>query len=159
MKHAQVGTGFLLVSLIVLVIAGAIWFSHPAAAAEPAAKRIAAAAVGDEGALFTAFVSVLRNPRCMNCHSQGDYPRQGDDGHRHAMNVRRGPDGHGVTAEKCSACHQDHNLAGAHLPPGAPNWSLPPAIVILTRKTHREARGREFDPRRDSTPTSPTCLR
>jgi hypothetical protein len=62
----------------------------------------------------------------MNCHSRGDFPRQGDDGHPHAMNVRRGPDGHGVTAQKCSACHQDHNLAEAHMPPGAPHWGLPP---------------------------------
>src|SRR4029077_13144300 len=37
-----------------------------------------------------------------------------------------GPDGKGVTAEKCSTCHQDHNLEGLHLPPGAPNWHLPP---------------------------------
>jgi len=43
----------------------------------------------------------------------------------HSMNVQRGPEGHGVTAEKCSTCHQDHNLAGAHMPPGAPNWGLP----------------------------------
>jgi len=121
-----------LASLMVLGIAGALWLSRPVAAAEPpAARKVAAAAAGDDGALFTAFVSVLRNPRCMNCHSQGDYPRQGDDGHRHSMNVRRGPDGHGVTAEKCSTCHQDHNLAGAHLPPGAPNWSLPPASTPM----------------------------
>src|SRR6185295_3533546 len=76
-------------------------------------------------ALFAEFVSVLRHPRCMNCHSQGDFPRQGADGHPHSMNVRRGPEGHGVTAEKCTTCHQDHNLAGAHMPPGAPNWGLP----------------------------------
>jgi cytochrome c5 len=100
------------------------WLS---AAEDPAATRspVASAATGD-GALFTAFVSVLRNPRCLNCHSQGDFPRQGDDGHPHAMNVRRGPDGHGVTAEKCATCHQDHNLSGAHMPPGAPHWGLPP---------------------------------
>ena len=83
------------------------------------------------GDLFTAFVSVLRHPRCMNCHSRGDFPRQGDDGHPHTMNVRRGTDGHGVTAEKCSTCHQDHNLSGSHLPPGAPNWGLPPATTPM----------------------------
>jgi hypothetical protein len=42
------------------------------------------------------------------------------------MNVRRGLDGDGVTAVKCSTCHQDHNLAGRHMPPGAPDWHLPP---------------------------------
>jgi len=77
-------------------------------------------------AAFKEMLVVIRNPRCMNCHSTGDFPRQGDDGHPHAMNVRRGPDGKGVTAEKCSTCHQDHNLDAPHLPPGAPNWHLPP---------------------------------
>jgi len=67
----------------------------------------------------------------MNCHSRGDFPRQGDDSHPHTMNVRRGPQGHGVTAEKCSTCHQNHNLAGAHMPPGAPNWGLPPANMPM----------------------------
>jgi len=81
----------------------------------------------DAGAVaaFQAMIPVLHHPRCMNCHSQGDFPRQGDDGHPHAMNVRRGPEGKGVTAEKCSTCHQDRNLSGANLPPGAPDWHLP----------------------------------
>src|SRR5215472_19241611 len=81
---------------------------------------------GADGGLFGALVPVLRHPRCLNCHSSGDFPRQGDDGHAHAMNVRRGANGLGVTAEKCSTCHQDHNLAGPHMPPGAPGWRLPP---------------------------------
>ena len=62
----------------------------------------------------------------MNCHSRGDFPRQGDDNHRHTMNVRRGPAGDGIAAAPCRSCHQDHNLAGAHTPPGAPDWHLPP---------------------------------
>ena len=115
-----------------LGFAAPLWISGPLAAAEhPTVPKSIAVAASEDGALFTAFVPVLRHPRCMNCHSQGDFPRQGDDGHPHAMNVRRGPDGHGVTAEKCSVCHQDHNLAGAHLPPGAPNWSLPPAKIPM----------------------------
>src|SRR6185369_15582921 len=76
-------------------------------------------------AAFEALVPVLRHPRCMNCHSKGDYPRQGDDLHRHTMNVPRGADGHGVLALQCSSCHQNHNLAGLHMPPGAPGWHLP----------------------------------
>ena len=75
---------------------------------------------------FEAMVAVLHHPRCMNCHSKGDLPRQGDDSHRHIMNVRRGHDGHGFVAVKCSTCHQDHNLEGRHVPPGAPDWHLPP---------------------------------
>jgi hypothetical protein len=77
-------------------------------------------------AAFEAIVPVLHHPRCMNCHSRGDFPRQGDDRHPHAMSVRRGPDGDGIAAVKCSTCHQDHNLEGRHTPPGAPDWHLPP---------------------------------
>ena len=76
---------------------------------------------------FTSIVPVLRHPRCMNCHSSGDFPRQGDDLHRHTMNIRRGLNGEGVAGLRCSTCHQNHNLAGEHMPPGAPDWHLPSA--------------------------------
>jgi hypothetical protein len=37
-----------------------------------------------------------------------------------------------VNAVKCSTCHQDHNLAGLHMPPGAPGWHLPsPAMPMI----------------------------
>ena len=118
---------------MVLIFAGAMCVSRPISASEKPAAHTApsTAAEKHDGALFEAFVSVLRHPRCMNCHSRGDFPRQGDDGHPHTMNVRRGPAGHGVTAEKCSTCHQDHNRAGAHLPPGAPDWALPPPAMPM----------------------------
>jgi len=132
MKHFETSV-LLAIAGAVLTFIGAISVSHPIRAAErPAAKATASAApAASDGALFVEFVSVLRHPRCVNCHSRGDFPRQGDDGHPHTMNVRRGPEGHGVTAEKCSTCHQDHNLAGAHLPPGAPNWGLPPPTTPM----------------------------
>jgi hypothetical protein len=83
-------------------------------------------------AAFEAIVPVLHHPRCMNCHSIGDFPRQGDDSHRHTMRVRRGLDGHGANGVKCSTCHQDHNLVGLHMPPGAPDWGLPsPAMPMI----------------------------
>jgi hypothetical protein len=57
---------------------------------------------------------------------------QGDASHPHITDVRRGPDGHGVNAVKCSTCHQEHNLPGVHMPPGAPEWSLPsPAMPMI----------------------------
>lgn len=77
-------------------------------------------------AAFEAIVPVLRHPRCMNCHSKGDYPRQGDDSHPHTMDVRRGLNGMGIAIVECGSCHQDHNSAGLHAPPGAPDWHLPP---------------------------------
>ena len=30
-------------------------------------------------AAFESILPVLRHPRCMNCHSSGDFPRQGDE--------------------------------------------------------------------------------
>jgi hypothetical protein len=93
-------------------------------------ERITEKATRDDAmaaATFKSLVPVLRHPRCMNCHSSGDFPRQGDDRHRHAMNVRRGLNGEGVPGLKCSTCHQDHNLGGEHMPPGAPDWHLPSA--------------------------------
>jgi hypothetical protein len=77
-------------------------------------------------AAFEALVPVLHHPRCMNCHSKGDYPRQGDDSHPHTMQVHRGLNGTGEGVVGCSSCHQDHNLSGLHTPPGAPDWHLPP---------------------------------
>jgi hypothetical protein len=77
-------------------------------------------------AAFLAVVPVLKHPRCLNCHATGDFPRQGDDSRPHLQNVKRGPTGQGVTAQKCSTCHQTENVAGPHMPPGAPDWELPP---------------------------------
>ncbi len=86
---------------------------------------------GTAAGAFAQFVPVLRNPRCMNCHSSGDYPRQGDDSHPHTMQIRRGPDGHGVNSVKCSSCHQERNTPGLHTPPGAPDWRLPPPEMAM----------------------------
>ncbi len=135
MKHSVTSFHFAFAAgIAVMIFAGAASISRRISAAEKPAGESAAAASSlakSDGGLFLEFVSVLRHPRCRNCHSRGDFPRQGADGHPHTMNVRRGPEGHGVTAEKCSTCHQDHNLAGAHMPPGAPNWGLPPPATPM----------------------------
>jgi len=107
------------VFLLAFDIAAQTEHAKPATKADAAQDAAAAAA-------FEAFVPVLRHPRCMNCHSTGNFPRQGEDSHQHTMQVRRGPGGEGVNAVQCSTCHQDHNLLGAHMPPGAPDWHLPP---------------------------------
>jgi hypothetical protein len=122
--------------LVALVFAGGCLVSGFAAPNQTAkVERIYGTAPKDDAASVAAFKSmltVIRHPRCMNCHSPGDFPRQGDDGHQHAMNVRRGSAGQGVTAQKCSTCHQDANVAGLNMPPGAPNWHLPsPAMPMI----------------------------
>lgn len=109
--------------------------SHVAAfdQTKPVKRVYETASRDDAGAVaaFKSMLAVIRHPRCLNCHSAGDFPRQGDDGHPHAMNVRRGVDGRGVTSQKCGTCHQDGNLAGLNMPPGAPNWHLPPANMSM----------------------------
>ena len=77
-------------------------------------------------AAFLQLYRVLTSPRCQNCHPAGDAPLQGDDSHMHIQNVKRGADGHGVTAMRCDTCHQTVNLPGEHMPPGNPKWALPP---------------------------------
>jgi hypothetical protein len=82
----------------------------------------------DAAASAKAFLEVHKvftSPRCQNCHPAGDAPLQGDDSHVHLQNVKRGKDGHGVSAMRCETCHQTTNLAGDHMPPGNPKWGLP----------------------------------
>ena len=80
---------------------------------------------------FTEIAKVLTHPRCLNCHPRDDRPRQGNaDAIRlhqgtSQMNVQRGPDGHGITAQKCTTCHREANSVAAGVP-GAPNWHLAP---------------------------------
>jgi len=98
---------------------------------------------GDSIASVTAFMDiykVLMSPRCMNCHPAGDIPLQGDDSHLHTMFPRRGKDGHGVYAMKCSNCHQPTNTPGLYTPPGNPKWALPPADMkmVFQGKSPRE---------------------
>jgi hypothetical protein len=76
-------------------------------------------------ALFLQMMPVLQHPRCMNCHSSTAFPRQGDDRHRHTMNVMRGPTDHGAVGLACGTCHQSGNQVASGVP-GAPDWHLAP---------------------------------
>jgi hypothetical protein len=86
-------------------------------------RRIPDAASSREA--FLQVYKVFTSPRCQNCHPSGDSPLQGDDSHPHLQNVKRGKDGRGVYGMRCDTCHQTTNLAGDHMPPGNPKWSLP----------------------------------
>ena len=50
----------------------------------PSAREIASAA------LFERMATVMTHPRCLNCHTNGAAPKQGDDRHLHIMDVVRG---------------------------------------------------------------------
>lgn len=92
---------------------------------------------------FQEVYTVLMSARCMNCHPAGNIPLQGDDNHLHAMFPKRGVDGRGLTAMKCANCHQTTSPAGLHMPPGNPNWHLPPAdmkMVFQGRTAHQLAK-------------------
>lgn len=75
--------------------------------------------------MFKRIAEVLRHPRCMNCHTVTEFPRQGDTRHRHQQMVMRGPDGHGTATMQCSNCHQDTNSGDGRIP-GALHWHLAP---------------------------------
>jgi hypothetical protein len=108
------------------LVAGTVLLCGAAAAPSPvsnASKETAALAA------FDTIQTVLQHPRCQNCHIPGDAPLQFDAGLTHAQNVKRGPMGKGVPGLPCSACHGMVNppaTYGAHMPPGAPDWHLPP---------------------------------
>jgi hypothetical protein len=74
---------------------------------------------------FHRMATVLQHPRCMNCHTRSEFPRQGDDRHRHTMNVIRGPEDRGAQGFHCSTCHRAANQAASGVP-GAPDWHLAP---------------------------------
>lgn len=78
-------------------------------------------------ALFEQIASVMRHPRCLNCHSGQAFPRQGN-GEAHRFNVRRGSENRGVAALPCSTCHQSRNQTASGVP-GAPGWQLAPAVM------------------------------
>lgn len=104
---------------------GAIWLTLACAssyglfAADPATAPDSSA--GE--AAFAKVASVLRHPRCLNCHPAGDFPRQGDSRRPHAMKVTRGADNGGELGMRCSTCHAADNVG---LIPGAPHWALAP---------------------------------
>ncbi len=110
------------VAAIVIFAVQAALFSG----ASPAAVKV----TKEEGlAAFETVLAVLQHPRCQNCHIPGDAPLQFDAGLVHGQYVLRGPEGKGAPGLACSTCHGVVNPPasyGEHMPPGAPNWHLPP---------------------------------
>src|SRR4029453_1704573 len=100
------------------VVAFAVWFIA------------AAPGQSDSVSSFQAFqkaATVLRHPRCVNCHIPGDSPLFGSAGEVHAMRVKRGTDGGGTAVMRCGTCHQETNAEILHGPPGPNEGRLPPA--------------------------------
>ncbi len=118
-KRLSLGTatriGALAVAALALIAAGA------------ARRSIAQEKTDDSdgAAVFRQMATVLQSPRCMNCHTKVDYPRQGNDRHRHMFNVMRGPGNRGAAGMHCATCHQSVNQAASGVP-GARDWQLAP---------------------------------
>jgi hypothetical protein len=119
--------------LIGLAAVVAIGFSLKASTQEKETIAATGTETGHAQSLhaFAVVASVLTSPRCLNCHVPGDSPLQGDSEAPHNMNVKRGPDGRGTAAMRCTNCHQDENSQHLHAPPGRQDWRLPPPSMRL----------------------------
>jgi hypothetical protein len=107
---------WIMAGLALAIASSAAWVMHSASAQAPEAQS---------EVLFAQMATVLQHPRCMNCHTREQFPRQGDDRHRHLMNMSRGSDDHGAAGLHCSTCHQAANQVTSGVP-GAPDWHLAP---------------------------------
>jgi hypothetical protein len=114
-------------------------------------RRLAAqdSAHADSVAAFERVVPVFRHPRCSNCHTVTDFPRQGDDQHRHILNIRRGPDGHGAPAQRCQTCHQRANQVASGVPGANEDWHLAPLSMGWEGLSNAELCRHLLDPARN----------
>ena len=76
-------------------------------------------------AAFSKILTVLKSPRCINCHPTNDVPLQGDVQRLHPFNVSRGLADKGGAIQKCNTCHHEENNNYSNVP-GAPHWALAP---------------------------------
>ena len=74
---------------------------------------------------WQAIYSVMTHPRCINCHSLTEYPRQTDDRYPHVFHVLRGKDDRGTEMKRCSACHGIRNDPATGVP-GRGDWHIAP---------------------------------
>ena len=74
---------------------------------------------------FSKILTVLKSPRCINCHPTNDVPLQGDVQRLHPFGVVRGGNDQGGLVQKCNTCHHAENNDFANVP-GAPKWHLAP---------------------------------
>jgi cytochrome c553 len=74
---------------------------------------------------WQAIYNVMVSPRCINCHSMADYPRQTDDRYPHVYHIERGEDDKGIEMKRCNQCHGMRNdpVNGA---PGRMDWHMAP---------------------------------
>jgi hypothetical protein len=98
---------------------------------------------------FARIAPVFQSPRCLNCHTTTAFPRQGDDRHRHTMNVARGASGHGAAAQPCAMCHQRANQIASGVPGADEDWHLAPLSMGWEGLTVAQLCAHLLDPARN----------
>lgn len=122
-----------LIGLACFTMAGFAWTGRPGYPERVEGSEINEETVANAAdpvkarAAFNEAAKVFFSARCANCHPAGNIPTQGDTMTPHAQGVTRGKEGKGVYGMTCTTCHQAENLDGEHMPPGVPNWHMPPA--------------------------------
>ena len=81
---------------------------------------------------FVEASKVFFSPRCANCHAPGEGPTQGDMMKAHDPEMLRGDEGKGTEDLSCTMCHIDKNQDEDAMPPGVPDWRMPPALHKMT---------------------------
>lgn len=99
-------------------------------------------------AAWTAITTVLRHPRCLNCH-QRDAPLQGDAPRPHVPRVVRGLDNFGAGAMTCGGCHNETGNNPTSRTPGAFSWQLVPVSMHWQGLSSREVCELFKDPARN----------
>jgi alcohol dehydrogenase (cytochrome c) len=82
---------------------------------------------------WQAVYSVLTSPRCINCHTVTNYPRQRDIRYPHIYSVVRGTDDFGAPVARCQHCHGDKNNPATGIP-GAKDWHIAPLSMAWESK-------------------------
>lgn len=82
----------------------------------------------DAATAFDQVASVMLSPRCHNCHTLTNFPRQSDDRHPHLFQVTRGED-RGAPGLPCSTCHGRTNNAASGVPGADEEWRLAPRAM------------------------------
>ena len=123
----------LVVGAIALMAACARQEAEPAGATNGLSNAASFQPIDDDAtrsrAIFDEMFKVISHPRCSNCHSSDDYPRQGEDMRLHEPPIGRGPNGFGPPGLNCSSCHGIENVEYASSDgsiPGHEIWMMPP---------------------------------
>ncbi|HEX3101753.1 MAG TPA: hypothetical protein VHQ01_08175 [Pyrinomonadaceae bacterium] len=147
----------LVIATVVILAAGYAWSTRFGKLDRVEASILAAESLPTANdskkarAAFNDAVKVFFSARCANCHPGGNTPLQGNDSRVHDNDIVRGPDGKGSDPLFCAVCHQDKNTDGEGMPPGAPDWRMPPADnkMVFTGVTPAQLCSQLKDPLRN----------